>query len=119
MRYCIVDGGLISGVWTCQTAEEFEFHHNIVTDTEFFWMRKRIDKPIIYKIKDCVVDAKHYSSYGVETGPTGLTGPEVTYDETNVIKDKPVVLVRDKKARNYMHVAPGTLGSDLGAGLFK
>ena len=119
MRYCIVDGGIISGVWTCQTAEDFEFHHNVVTDTEFFWMRKRIDKPIKYELKDCIVNSKNYSSYGIETGSTGLTGPEVKYDEKNVIKDKPVVLVRDKKARNYMHVTPGTLGSKLGAGLFK
>ncbi len=119
MRYCIVDGGLISGVWTCQTDDDFEFHNNVVTDTEFFWMRKRIHEPIKYKMKDCVVNAKNYSSYGVETGPTGLTGPEVTYDEANIIKGKPVVLIKDKKARNYMHVVPGTLGSKLGAGLFK
>ena len=101
MRYCIVDGGLISGVWTCQTDDDFQFHHNVVTDTEFFWMRKRIDEPKKYKMKDCVINAKNYSGYGVETGPTGLTGLEVTYDEKNIIKDKPIVLVRDKKARNF------------------
>ena len=119
MRYCIVDGGHQSGVWTCQTAEDFEFHHNVVTATEFFWMRKQIDMPKRYKMKDCIVNAKNYSCYGVETGPTGLTGPEVEYDERNISKNKPVVLVRDKKAMNYMHVAPGTFGSKLGAGLFK
>jgi hypothetical protein len=118
MRYCIVDGGHQSGVWTCQTAEDFQFHHNVITDTEFFWLRKKFDKPKKYEIKDCVVNTKHYSGYAVETGPTGKTGPEVTYNEKNIIKDKPVVLVRDKKVRNYMHVAPGTLGSKLGAGLF-
>lgn len=31
MKYCIVRGGYISGVWTCRTAEDFEFHHNIIT----------------------------------------------------------------------------------------
>ncbi len=119
MRYCIVDGGIISGVWTCQTADDFKFHNNVVTDTEFFWMRKRIDKPIKYELRDCIVNSKNYSSYGIETGPTGLTGPEVKYDEKNIIKERHVVLVRDKKARNYMHVTPGTPGSKLGAGLFK
>jgi hypothetical protein len=119
MRYCIVDGGLISGVWTCQTDDDLRFHNNVVTDTEFFWMRKRIDDPKRYKIRDCIVNAKNYSSYGVEAGPTGLTGPEVKYDEKNIIKGKPVVLVRDEKAKNYLHVVPGTLGSKLGAGLFK
>jgi len=119
MRYCIIDGGHQSGVWTCQTDEDFNFHNNVVTDTEFFWLRKKIDKPKKYKMNDCVVNTKNYSGYAVETGPTGLTGPEVEYNEKNIIKDKPVLLIRDKKAKNYLHVTPRTLGSDLGAGLFK
>lgn len=119
MRYCIVDGGFISGVWTCQTSDDFEFHHNIITDTEYFWMRKRGDHQK-YKIDKCViVGNKHWSGYGVASGPTGQTGSEVIYKEKNVAKEGQVVLVKDKTTRNYLHVVPGTLGSDLGAGLFK
>lgn len=120
MRYCIVDGAYISGVWTCQTAEDFEFHHNVVTRSEYFWMRKRTENPRKYRVHDCIVtNNKYYSGYGVESGPTGQTGPEVTYEEKNVIKEGKIVLEKNKKARNYLHVVPGTLGSELGAGLFK
>jgi hypothetical protein len=120
MRYCIVDGAYISGVWTCQTAEDFEFHHNIITRSDYFWMRKRISNPRRYRLSDCIVTGnKNYSGYGVESGPTGLTGQEVTYEERNVIKQGTVVLSKDKKARNYLHPAAGSPGSDLGAGLFK
>ncbi len=119
MRYCIVDGASISGVWTCQTAEDFEFHHNIVTRSEYFWMRGQ-GKPIKYRLHDCIVASnKHYSGYGVPGGPTGETGAEIAYEEKNVIKEGKVVLERDKRAKNYLYVVPGTLGSDLGAGLFK
>ena len=119
MRYCIVDGGYISGVWTCQTAKDFEFHHNIVTRTEYFWMRKR-GEPIQYRLHDCMVtDNQCFSGYGVESGATGPTEPEITYKEQNVITDGEVVLEKDKASRNYLHVVPGSLGSDLGAGLFK
>ncbi|HCO93487.1 MAG TPA: hypothetical protein DIU00_05985 [Phycisphaerales bacterium] len=119
MRYCIVDGAYISGVWTCQTAEDFEFHHNIVTRSEYFWMRKRIDNPNKYRVHDCVVAGnRHYSGYGVESGPTGLTGDEVTYDEENVVREGRVILEKDKRARNYLHPVSGSPGSDLGAGLF-
>jgi hypothetical protein len=119
MRYCIIDGAYISGVWTCQTAEDFEFHHNIVTRSEYFWVRKRTDDPRTYRLYDCVVtDNKNYSGYGVESGPTGLTGNEVTYQEKNIIKQGTVVLDKDKKSRNYLHPVAGNLGSDLGAGLF-
>ena len=120
MRYCIVDGAYISGVWTCQTAEDFEFHHNIVTHSEYFWMRKKIDNPRKYHIYDCLItDNKNYSGYGVENGPTGLSGDEVIYDERNIIKQGTVALNKDKRARNYLHPASGSPGSDLVAGLFR
>ena len=119
MRYCIVDSAYTSGVWTCQTAEDFKFHHNIITNSEYFWMRKRGDHQK-YKINKCViVGNKYWSGYGVASGPTGQTGPEVIYKEKNVTKEGQVVLVKDNTTRNYLHVVPGTLGSDLGAGLFK
>jgi hypothetical protein len=120
MRFCIVDGAYISGVWTCQTAEDFEFHHNIVTRSEYFWMRKKIDNPRKYQLHDCIVTGnKNYSGYGVESGPTDLTGDEVSYEEQNIIKQGTVVLERDKRARNYLHPVDGSPGSDLGAGLFR
>jgi hypothetical protein len=118
-RYCIMDGAYISGVWTCQTKEDFEFHHNIVTGSEYFWMRKGGDKQR-YQLHDCIVtENRYYSGYGVESGPTGQTGPEVTYDEENITKEGKIVLEKNKEARNYLHVAGGTVGSELGAGLFR
>lgn len=119
MRYCIVDGGFISGVWTCQTSDDFEYHHNIVTDTEYFWMRKKTERHTRYKLNDCIINVKKFSGYGIESGPSGETGSEITYDQTNVIKGAHILLVEDKNRKDYLHVVPGTFGSDLGAGLFK
>jgi hypothetical protein len=119
MRYCIVDGAKIGGVWTCNTDEDFEFHHNIVTRSEYFWMRKR-GTPKTYRIHDCVVTGnKNYSGYGVETGATGQTGPEIGFDEQRVVKEGKVTLQKKRESRDYLHVVPGTPGSELGAGLFK
>jgi hypothetical protein len=118
MKYCIVDGGHIAGVWTCQTAEDFEFHHNVVTRCRYFWMRKRIDNPREYRLRDCVVtNNSYYSGYGIESGPTGQTGAEVAYEEENVLKAGDVALEKNKKAKDYLHVVEGTLGSDVGAGI--
>ncbi len=118
MKYCIVDRGHIAGVWTCQTAEDFEFHHNIITRCKYFWMRKRIDDSRKYRLHDCVVtNNSYYSGYGTESGPTGHTGAEVAYEEENVLKAGDVALEKNKKAKDYLHVVEGTLGSDLGAGI--
>jgi hypothetical protein len=120
MRYCIVDGACIAGVWTCRTAEDFEFHHNIVTHSDYFWMRKKAGGSPRYRVRDCIVaDNRCYSGYGVESGPTGQTGPEVTFDESNVVKQGRVTFETNKAARGYLHVTSSGLGSDLGAGLFK
>ena len=119
MRYCIVDGAYQSGVWTCQTTEDFEFHHNIVSRCEYFWMRKSGDHQT-YRLHDCIVaNNRYYSGYGNAGGPTGQTGPEVIFEERTIIKEGEVILEKNKKVRNYLHVAAGTLGSDLRAGLFK
>jgi hypothetical protein len=118
MRYCIVYGCHIAGPWTCQTTEDFEFHHNIVTGCEYLWMRKAGDRQR-YRIRDCIVTNNRYcSGYGAASGPTGQTGPEVTFDEKNVIKEGKVILEKNKNAKSYLHVVPGSLGSDLDAGLF-
>jgi hypothetical protein len=38
--------------------------------------------------------------------------------EEKIIREGKFVLVQDKIARNYLHVAEGTFGIELGAGLF-
>ncbi len=118
MRYCIVEGAKISGVWTCETDQDFEFHDNIVTGSEYFWLRKR-GAPRTYRVRDCVVSGnKHYSGYGVATGATGPTGSEISFAEERVEKDQAVMLERDRRSKRYLHVLPDTMGSQLGAGLF-
>ena len=83
-------------------------------------MRKRINNPRKYYLYDCVITGnKNFSGYGVESGPTDLTGDEVQYQERNVIKQGTVILEKNKRARNYLHPISDSLGSDLGAGLFK
>jgi len=119
MRYCIVDGGFISGVWTCQTSDDFEFHNNIVTNTEYFWMRKRGDYQR-YQIRNCVVTGnKYWSGYGIESGATGQTGKEVSYEQVEVIIKGILTFETNRRSRNYMHITEGSAGYGLGAGLFK
>ncbi len=128
MKYCIVDGADVSGVWVCQTAEDFEFHHNVFSRTKYVWMRSPNNKKT-YKAHDCVIsEYEHYSGYGTAAGIDGKAGKEISYDEKNIKKGGKVELVKMKihgnhlssdLPRDYLHVVPGTLGSDLGAGLFK
>jgi len=125
MRYCIVDGAYTSGIWTCQTSEDLEFQHNIITRREYFWMRAPNNREK-YRISNCVVtDNKYNSGYCTGGEIFGQTGPEVTFYESNIVKTGEVTLEMGDGIdlpplpRNYLHVQPNTLGSELGAGLFK
>jgi acetyl esterase/lipase len=127
MRHCIVDGADIAAVWTCQTADDFQFHHNVVTRSQYFWMRSPGSKTT-YRIQDCIVTDCHvWSGYGIAGKIYGNTGPDVTFNEEKVVKEGTVTLEKafvtiEKlsvvRPRGYLHVVPDTLGSDLGAGLF-
>ncbi|MHC4574459.1 MAG: MBL fold metallo-hydrolase [Planctomycetota bacterium] len=128
MRYCIVDGAYISGLWVCQTAEDFEFHHNIITRGQYAWMRDSSNRRD-YRLHDCIItNNEHYSGKCDADWKVSQTGPEITYEEENIIKWGRVILETTKaevgsakkreRPGNYLHVVPGTLGSDLGAGLF-
>ncbi|MEJ2705252.1 MAG: hypothetical protein P8Z79_22655 [Sedimentisphaerales bacterium] len=128
MRYCVIDGADIAAVWTCQTDLDFDFHHNVITRSQYVWMRAPNNKRE-YIVRDCVItDNKYSSGFGTAAAIYGQTGPEVTLDEKNVTKTGTIQLenalvtpeaLSVVRPRGYLHVMPGTLGSDLGAGLFK
>lgn len=118
MRYCIVEGAKLSGVWTCDTDEDFEFHHNVITQCEYFWLRKR-GTPKTYRVRNSVVtENRQYSGYAVESGATGITGPEIRFEEEGVVKVGRVVLEKERGAKTYLHVVRSAPGAELGAGLF-
>ncbi len=130
-RYCIIDGAL-AAVWTTQTAEDLDFHHNIITRSKYVWMRSRNNKRT-YRLQDCVItDCKYNSGYGSAYELYGQTGEEITFKEQNVIETGTVTLEQGGMntfdtgpslgadwPKNYLHPTPGSTGYELGAGLFK
>ncbi len=124
MRYCIVDGAYTSGVWVCQTAEDLEFHNNIITRSKYAWMRGSSNQRK-YRLHDCIItDNESYSGECGSDWKLKATGPEIVYNEKDVIKTGKVVLEMGNGIdlpvpRNFLHPVPGTFGSNLGAGLFK
>lgn len=128
MRYCIVDGADIAAVWVCQTDTDFDFHHNIITRSQYVWMRAPNNKKK-YLVSDCIItDNKYDSGFGTASEIYGQSGPEITVEEKNVIKTGTIQLQKAivtpealsvVRPRGYLQVVPNTLGSELGAGLFK
>lgn len=116
MTNCIIYG-CKSAVYTYSVDENFIFKNNIVSNCKSFWCKGDINN-YTYLVDNCVVvNNEVYASNGEDIRDFKL-------DEKNVIKEGKILL---KKINNlfqplpvdHLHIIKGTLGYNLGAGLFK
>lgn len=123
MRHCIVDDAYTSAVWVCDTAEDFQFHNNIVRNCKYVWMR---DKGNLtqYRLHDChIFDFEYWSGHLDENGDFHETANEIGYTEKSITKQKnPCHLITGDGIdtgvpRNYYHSINTEGIIDLDAGL--
>ncbi len=117
------------GLWTSTPDKDFLFTNNIVANCRYAWVRGN-GNTTRYSMNNCIiVNNKFYT--GVPGN--GTLNPVVfEKDENNVIRSGEISLrltgVEDQPALDcvdkplpidYLHVIPGTLGHEMGAGIFK
>jgi len=119
MRYCLVYGNSYSGVWTTtNTADDFEFHHNIIAASATGWINDKSDRR--YQAHDCIFAGNTVvTKYGSETGVTAAVTGNGFLKTTNVQLIGTVEIEKDQAKNNYLQVKEGSFGSELKAGLFK
>ncbi len=121
MTYCIIDGAYETGIWTSTRDEDFEFHHNIITRSEISWMHNS-PNTTQYTIRDSIITNNNEYIMMLDMETYEYVVSELEYVQENVTTEGEVQLVKKEDILmpvNYLHIVPGTLGSDLGAGLFK
>jgi hypothetical protein len=115
---CIVSEAYISAIWTSGTDTDFIFKHNIVTNCKFAWI-KAASNTSNYSIDSSIVVNNQYFQGNEDKIPTPFP-----IGENNVIKEGEISLrmisenINDPLQFDYLHILPGTLGFDMGAGLF-
>jgi hypothetical protein len=115
----IIYGTTQSAVWTAWPDKDFIFENNIVANCNYVWMKNSFNNTR-YVMNNCiVVNNNNYQ------GDESRQPAQFALDENNVIKNGKVLL-RKKESnvhlplpKDYLHIIPGTLGYDMGAGLFK
>lgn len=114
MRYCLAYGSHYSGVWTTtNTAEDFEFHHNIIAGGHTAWIKDK--GPRRYKAHDCIFTGNdRVSGLGNDTAiPLDFLQAE------NLQTTGTIEIEKNQGKNNYLQLKEGSFGSDLKAGLFK
>jgi hypothetical protein len=115
MRYCLIYESNYSGVWTTtQTGDDFEFHHNVITNSRTAWIRDN-NSTHHYQIHDCI-----FVNNGKLTGNGGDNAINNDFLKMeNVQLSGNIETEKDQSKNNYLQLKDGSFGSELHAGLFK
>jgi hypothetical protein len=116
--------GVKQGVWTAWPDKDFKFENNIVSNCKHVWVKNYFNTTNSYFIDNCIIVNNQY--YKMIADSLGVLVPgDFEIKEKNVTKigeislrliennvDKPLPI-------DYLHIIPGSLGYEMGAGLFK
>jgi hypothetical protein len=116
----IIFGAFQSAVWTAWPDKYFKFANNIVSNCKHVWVKNDFNT-YKYSIENCIiVNNQHYT--GVANN--GVHQQDFDINEKKVIKEGSISLrliddIDKPFPIDYLHIIPGSLGYDIGAGLFK
>ena len=122
-RYNIAFDSYQSGLWTTDTASDFDFHHNIFQGGKVFHNHRFARESLFSFKQSYIVGFQHWRR--LVDGPGGGEAPNpapLTIREFRLFRDAELQFdLEEAKGTNrrWLHPLPGTPGSELGAGLFK
>jgi hypothetical protein len=117
----IIYGAFQSAVWTAWPDKDFKFENNIVTNCKHVWVKNYFNTTK-YSIDNCVIVNNQY--YKGVPDNVGVIPGEFEINEKNVIKEGEISLrliddIDKPFPIDYLHIIPGSLGYNIGAGLYK
>jgi hypothetical protein len=121
MHHNLLVGNYGAAVWTWSAAEDFKYYNNVVANANVFWILNK-DEKNAYNLSNSMVIGYNElvnkgggpKDFGTKSDPKKLKLGE----DVIIRKDGKIELEEDQTKRDYLHLKPGSLGSDLGAGLF-
>jgi hypothetical protein len=110
-----------AAVWSWTAADDFKFYNNVISNNNVFWEVGRDEKrtytlsnSLVIGYKSLVNKGGGAFGYGEPTDPKRL----IYGNDVIIKKEGSLQIEKDQTKRNYLHLVPGTMGDDLGAGLF-
>lgn len=109
-------------VWTWSATSDFKFYNNVISNANVLWILNKEEKDSFSIENSVIVGYNSYVNKG--GGPQGFgvnASPEKLKVGKDVVlkKEGRLEIIEDQTDKLFLHIKPGTLGSDLGAGLFK
>jgi hypothetical protein len=108
-------------VWSWSTTEDFKFYNNVISNANVIWVLNKeakktfaIENSMFVGYNELVNKGGGAAGFGEKADPAYLK-----LSNTVILKKEGnLQIVEDPTDRNYLHLEPGTMGANLGAGLF-
>lgn len=121
MHHNLVIGNYGAAVWSWSAAEDFKYYNNVVANANIFWVLNKdgknsfnLSNSMVIGYNELLNQGGGAKDFGVKADPTKLKfGKDVV-----IKKEGKIEVEEDPTKRTYLHLKPGTLGANLGAGLF-
>lgn len=110
-----------AAIWTWAATEDFKFYNNVISNANVVWILDKeaknsfeIENSMIVGYKSLVNKGGGAHGFGENADPNKLIiGNDVVLE-----KEGSIEFVSDQTRKFYLHIAPGSKGSEYGAGLF-
>ena len=108
-------------IWSWSATEDFKFYNNAVSNSNVIWILNK-DEKFSYSIDKSVIVG--YNSLVNKGGSPQEFGEKANLSKIKVgagviLKTEgKLAIEEDQTSKLYMHIKPGTLGANIGAGLF-
>jgi hypothetical protein len=121
IKYSIIYGAKEAAIWASDADTGFIFHHNIITKCTYAFVKNFYNKASYSLSSSIITENQNYTGIWTESG---LVPENYVINENKVIKEGEINLVDVKVGeyfidKRYLHPIQGTLGFEIGAGLFK
>lgn len=108
-------------VWTWSATNDFKFYNNVISNANVLWILNKDEKDSFSIENSVIVGYNSYVNKG--GGPQGFgenaNPAKLKVGKDVILKKKgKLEIIDDQTDKLFLHIKPGTLGSNLGASLF-
>lgn len=122
MHHNLIADSYGAAIWSWSLGEDFKYYNNVVSNSNVFWVLDEeaeksfsISNSVLVGYNELVNKGGGPATFGTKANPEKLKLGEGVI----IQKEGKLEIEEDLTSRNYLHLKPGSTGSDLGAGLFK
>ena len=121
MHHNLIVDSYGAAIWSWSLAEDFKYYNNVVSNSNVFWVLDSEEENTFTLSNSVLIGYNELVNKG--GGPQHFGTPanpeKLKFGEGMIIeKEGKLEIIEDQTSRHYLHLKPGSLGSELGAGLF-